>query len=825
MPRVARRPITGAELASPALVAAATPVKTGNSTKKVAEATGWKKEAWDFYDTVGELSYVCDWLGDALSRARLIASDIADDGRPTGATADTTVASIVADIAGGPAGQSTMLGRLATNLTIVGEAWVTILTRDTDLGSVEEWHILSADEMTTRGSEILLTLGDDTTHVFNPDVDLLTRVHIPHPRNARESAAATRSALEPLRELAGTAASIRGATRSRLAGNGILLLPQEISMPMAAPPTGDPDAPGLPAPEQPVMEDRQVTAQDVMGQLQQVMTMAIQDPSSAAAMVPIILKAPGEHLDKVRHITLESEVTEMSLRTRDSAIRRLALSLKVPPEMLLGLSQGNHWCVDTETEIMTRRGWKTLGELSLDDEVMTMNHETGRSEWQHLEDVHTFQVEDEPMMRMQSRTHSSLTTLNHKWATVTGSGVRKWKTSANLASSDRIPTGIPNSELPDVPSVSDSVVELAAWFATDACLSDGRLSLFQSHTRNPDRVDSIRAALDKEFAGQYRERVQRAREDTFGGDITVFVLRKEARDRLTRLVGSHPGDKERIVSPAFVDSLTHSQLMLFLNTYQRADGRHYRQGVLDVWMKNPRQLDAYERAAILAGYATSRREDMGGWSVSALKSTRVNPVKAAEESRRIGSDGAIREVVEYTGTVWCPQTPNRTWLARRDGKTFYTGNSAWAIDASAVNTHVVPMLTVICDALTDAVLRPLLARAGHKDPNAVTIWFDVSDLANGASRTENAVAAFDRGAISAVTLRQSLGFGDDDAPSDEMSDSEKRALAIQMVSKAPSLLPMLAPILGLDIDSTVGPVAGAPVAQAPVAPPAPPKGA
>ena len=494
MPRVARRPITGAELASPALVAAATPVKTGNSTKKVAEATGWKKEAWDFYDTVGELSYVCDWLGDALSRARLIASDIADDGRPTGTTDDTTVASIVADIAGGPAGQSTMLGRLATNLTIVGEAWVAILTRDTDLGSVEEWHILSADEMTARGSEILLTLGDDTSHVFNPDVDLLTRVHIPHPRNARESAAATRSALEPLRELAGTAASIRGATRSRLAGNGILLLPQEISMPMAAPPTGDPDAPGLPAPEQPVMEDRQVTAQDVMGQLQQVMTMAIQDPSSAAAMVPIILKAPGEHLDKVRHITLESEVTEMSLRTRDSAIRRLALSLKVPPEMLLGLSQGNHW-------------------------------------------------------------------------------------------------------------------------------------------------------------------------------------------------------------------------------------------------------------------------------------------------------------------------------------------SAWAIDASAVNTHVVPMLTVICDALTDAVLRPLLARAGHKDPNAVTIWFDVSDLANGASRTENAVAAFDRGAISAVTLRQSLGFGDDDAPSDEMSDSEKRALAIQMVSKAPSLLPMLAPILGLDIDTTAGPVAGAPVAQAPVTPPAPPKGA
>ena len=151
------------------------------------------------------------------------------------------------------------------------------------------------------------------------------------PRNSRRTDSPTLSSLDVLKEIITTTAAIHGAGKSRLAGNGILLLPQEISMPMAAPPTGDPDAPGLPAPEQPVMEDRQVTAQDVMGQLQQVMTMAIQDPSSAAAMVPIILKAPGEHLDKVRHITLESEVTEMSLRTRDSAIRRLALSLKVPP--------------------------------------------------------------------------------------------------------------------------------------------------------------------------------------------------------------------------------------------------------------------------------------------------------------------------------------------------------------------------------------------------------------------------------------------------------------------------------------------------------------
>lgn len=796
--KITQRP---AEIAAPTLTAAATPItptpgtygKTGTNLR-----SDWKNRAWHYFDTVGELGYVCEWISASLSRVKIIPSSInPSTGQPTLSCDDETVNRIVADIAGGPAGQAAMLRRLATGLTVPGEAWIAVILRDADGAPMEEWHILSADEIVDRGGDVTLRLQDGTDHVFNVDTDLLFRVHRPHPRNSRDSFSLTRSAMPILAEIERTTAAIDGAGKSRLAGNGLLLVPQEISAPKSvAPRAANPDAPGLETQQQ-VTVDQPVTATDIMQQLQQVMTTAIRDQTSAAALVPIVLKAPGDTLDKIRHIKLDSEVTQTNLETRDRAIRRLALSLDVPAEVLTGMSQGNHWCVDTETEIMTRRGWKTLENLSLNDEVMTMNHETGQSEWQRLEDIHTFQVEDEPMMRMQSRTHSSLTTLNHKWATVTVSGVRKWKTSANLAPSDRIPTGIPNSELPDSPSVSDSMVELAAWFATDACLSGGRLSLFQSHTRNPDRVDSIRAALDKEFAGQYRERVQRAREDTFGGDVTVFALHKEARDRLTRLVGSHPGDKERIVSPAFVDSLTYSQLMLFLDTYQRADGRHYRQGVLDVWMKNPRQLDAYERAAILAGYATSRREDMGGWSVSALKSTRVNPGKAAEESRRIGPDGAIREVVKYTGTVWCPQTPNRTWLARRDGKTFYTGNSAWTIDEASVKSHIVPLMVVICDALTEAVLRPLLRSAGHPNPEQFTVWFDESPLLPNPNRTQYAVNAFDRGVINGATLRRELGFEDEDAVRNDTES--QRELAIRIVSAAPSLLPQLAEVIGIPL--------------------------
>jgi hypothetical protein len=41
-------------------------------------------------------------------------------------------------------------------------------------------------------------------------------------------------------------------------------------------------------------------------------------------------------------------------------------------------------------------------------------------------------------------------------------------------------------------------------------------------------------------------------------------------------------------------------------------------------------------------------------------------------------DRALPQRVRYTGTVWCPTTANGTWLARRKGTVYFTGNSSWA---------------------------------------------------------------------------------------------------------------------------------------------------
>ena len=59
---------------------------------------------------------------------------------------------------------------------------------------------------------------------------------------------------------------------------------------------------------------------------------------------------------------------------------------------------------------------------------------------------------------------------------------------------------------------------------------------------------------------------------------------------------------------------------------------------------------------------------------------------------------------------------------------------------------------------------------------------------------------FDKGAISSDTLRRANGFSDDDAPADA---EEREALLVSLLKGAPSLAPLLLPMLGFDVPGAV----------------------
>lgn len=340
------------------LTAAARSARARTAQDKITrKTTGWQDDAWLYFDTVGELRYVCAWLTNALSRCRLVPSDVDEYGIPTGECTNPAVQQVVADIAGGPAGQSQLLGSMATHLTVPGECWVAILVTEDEQGhSQEEWHVLSTHEVQQkRGGAVEVTLPDGSTWELDPAVDSIHRVWQPHPRVASQADSAVRASLPTLREITRLSQYIEATAKNRLVSNGILAVPNEMSVPTFGDQHGadvvpDPDVPGLPPldplpdPGAPLPEGvRQAGPEALTDALLETFEMAVADPSSAAALAPIIIEAPGDMIGQIQHITLGTEFTDTVMKLREAAIRRLALGLNVPAEILTGLGGSNHW--------------------------------------------------------------------------------------------------------------------------------------------------------------------------------------------------------------------------------------------------------------------------------------------------------------------------------------------------------------------------------------------------------------------------------------------------------------------------------------------------
>lgn len=348
--RVVRRP-----KGSPArrtLTAASQPVDPNTRLRSPviqSARADWQNEAWSYLDEggVGELRYYVSWRAGSVSRVRLIASEIdPNTGLPTGGLAEDAdgnlsaeqqkVAQIVRDIAGGPLGQAQLLKRATECLTVTGELWVAILLRDDG----EHWLALTREEWQQKtGDDIDIEMPDGVMHKYRKGIDRLFRIWNPRPRRAKEADSPVRASMGALREIVRTTKKIKNASKSRLIGNGIMFLPEQMSLPNANGPVAA-NQPGAPIPTLNGVS----AASQLSNLLYNVAKVAVEDEDSQAAFIPIMATVPGEFLEKVQHIHFGSDVTEVEIKTRDNAIVRLAMGLEVNPERMLGLgSNSNHW--------------------------------------------------------------------------------------------------------------------------------------------------------------------------------------------------------------------------------------------------------------------------------------------------------------------------------------------------------------------------------------------------------------------------------------------------------------------------------------------------
>lgn len=364
-------------------------------------------------------------------------------------------------------------------------------------------------------------------------------------------------------------------------------------------------------------------------------------------------------------------------------------------EIIQGHDGGWPFCADTETEILTTTGWKPYSKVRVGDLALTLNHETSLSEWQPVEAVNVFDVTDEPMLKSEGQSHSSLTTMNHRWPVIRRSwessrkrragrkpSGRCWTTSGQLTTDDKVPISAQCAHLPVEAKYTDAFVETVAWAWTEGTFGNVTyrvggarkipygIRITQSEVANPEKCERIRAALTV-LAGppvdhldgtgtQWREYLDQ--------DIRRFYLGSELGKAIRAVA------PDRVPSFEFLLSLTRAQLALFIEVSILADGTSGSCGS-SLAQKDPKAAEAFQFACILAGHATSIREVRMPEAKRAKYGYDMTNVHLRTAARTAPKGQQVCETVNYTGKVWCPTTGNSTWLARRNGTVYFTGNS------------------------------------------------------------------------------------------------------------------------------------------------------
>lgn len=338
------------------LVSAATLVRQ-SSLRDVAKRRPWQVQAWEMYDEIGELHAAANWLGHSLSRCKLYVGELPDDrteGDPK-PTTDERAQQPLDELFGGTAGHPQMLSRLAIHLTVPGESYVIGLdltpapSDDTADGGVptptplgpdgqpidqteRRWLVASNDEFDSKDGKVTVQLPDADRKV-DVDVDRSTVIRLwrPHARKAWEPDSPTRACLGALRELVTASARINADLESRLAGAGMLVMPASATIARTGP-----------APEDQGGGEQLVDDPDY-ATLIEAMVAPISDRDSASAVVPILVRVDDAAVDKIKHITFATPLDAKVQDLREAALKRLALGMDVPPEVLLGMTDANHW--------------------------------------------------------------------------------------------------------------------------------------------------------------------------------------------------------------------------------------------------------------------------------------------------------------------------------------------------------------------------------------------------------------------------------------------------------------------------------------------------
>jgi len=315
-----------------------------------------------------------------------------------------------------------------------------------------------------------------------------------------------------------------------------------------------------------------------------------------------------------------------------------------------------HYCVSLDTEILTLHGWKKYNELKKQQYVATYNLKKECIEYTNLTAINIFDY-DGKLYHIKNKSLDILSTPNHL-------NIVKYKThrnnkrayitirtkSENLRKNDKICVQAKRFIYDSKYSIGTVWAELIGWFISEGYFinkDQKSIMISQSYRVNKNKVNRITSLLLKAkipfkiYKHDKNMRLWYINRCAFVDWIYNVIPNKELNEKLTTLP---PKELKSLFRGLMLGD--ESKMKIFAQ-------------------KNKNTIDWFEILATKLGY-----------HVNTIKSKNQDTYRVyLTKKTHIGLNYTKINQVSYKGKVWCPSTKNETWIARRNGKVFITGNS------------------------------------------------------------------------------------------------------------------------------------------------------
>jgi len=303
----------------------------------------WQALAWRYRDMIAELRYALQFRARAISRVRFYVAEIIDDDDepipvslrndddPEKAKRVTLpedfCAAAEAELARLPLGAGyEFLGVWSENYDVAGDCWLHGFTNP--LTGQEEWKIRSVEAVDIQGNSITIKNELGQPRKLNLDKEEIHRLWVPHPAYPHLGDSALNALGDVLEDICLVGRELRAVSRSRIMQNGALFVPD--SMATSRNMREEDDTP----------EGRR---KQWMADFEAALLAPIANEGDAGGVVPMVITGTADDIKAVRFERFEREESPLLLEKLAKSLGRMANGLDIPPEILTGMADANHW--------------------------------------------------------------------------------------------------------------------------------------------------------------------------------------------------------------------------------------------------------------------------------------------------------------------------------------------------------------------------------------------------------------------------------------------------------------------------------------------------